>query len=109
MFDRLYQRPHVLVRHQKGPLAEERLRYLLDSKTRITVNDLRAFLRDHDGFPNSVCQHPDPSEPPEDRYATIASIVMDLDARTLEVGDGQPCEASFEEVLVCRIGPSRRD
>lgn len=28
MFDRLFQRPHVVVRHQKGPLAEERRRYL---------------------------------------------------------------------------------
>ncbi len=28
MFDRLLKRPHALVRHQKGPLAEERLRYL---------------------------------------------------------------------------------
>ena len=28
MFDRLFKRPHVVVRHQKGPLAEERLRYL---------------------------------------------------------------------------------
>jgi hypothetical protein len=29
MFDRLFKRPHVVVRHQKGPLAEERLRYLV--------------------------------------------------------------------------------
>ena len=28
MFDRLYQRPRVLARHRKGPLAEERRRYL---------------------------------------------------------------------------------
>jgi integrase/recombinase XerD len=28
MFDRLFQRPHVLARHRDGPLLEERLRYL---------------------------------------------------------------------------------
>ena len=28
MFDRLFQRPRVLARHRKGPLAEERRRYL---------------------------------------------------------------------------------
>jgi integrase/recombinase XerD len=28
MFDRLFKRPHVVVRHQNGPLARERLRYL---------------------------------------------------------------------------------
>lgn len=28
MFDRLYKRQHVIARHQKGPLAEERHRYL---------------------------------------------------------------------------------
>ncbi len=28
MFDRFFQKLHLLVRHQKGPLAEERLRYL---------------------------------------------------------------------------------
>jgi site-specific recombinase XerD len=29
MFDRLFQRPRVLARHRTGPLAEERLRYLV--------------------------------------------------------------------------------
>lgn len=28
MFDRLYKRPHAIARHQNGPLAEERRRYL---------------------------------------------------------------------------------
>ncbi len=28
MFDRVFQRPHVVARHQKGPLAKERLLYL---------------------------------------------------------------------------------
>ena len=28
MFEQLFQRPYTVVRHQDGPLAEERLRYL---------------------------------------------------------------------------------
>lgn len=34
MFDRLYKQQHAIARHQNGPLAEERRRYLAPPSSR---------------------------------------------------------------------------
>ncbi len=91
---------------EKNPHSYERLarmRQLLESGRRaggqvgrITVEDLQGFLRDHRGWPYSICHHPDPAEPPEERYATVISAVMDLHARTLHLSDGPPCVNAYE-------------
>jgi isopenicillin-N N-acyltransferase-like protein len=54
-------------------------------------------LGDHAMFPHAVCCHPDPRDAaPQDHYATVASVVMDLRARRLLLASGNPCEAPFE-------------
>jgi len=45
-----------------------------------------------------VCQHVDESEPWEDRTATLASVIMDLAKLKLQLADGQPCTAPYEEI-----------
>lgn len=62
---------------------------------RLSVADLQAALRDHDGHPYSICRHIDPGEPPEEHYTTVTSAVMDLHARTLWLSDGPPCENAY--------------
>jgi len=54
---------------------------------------LREALRSH-----PVCQHVDESEPWEDHTATLASVIMDLAARKLELAAGQPCTAPYAEI-----------
>ena len=75
-----------------------RLRQLMLDRTPLTMIDLQAALRDHVDFPDSICRHPDLAEPSEQRYATVASVVMDLQAGTLEISDGAPCENPYERV-----------
>lgn len=54
---------------------------------------MREALRSH-----PVCQHVDESEPWEDRTATLASVIMDLANLKLQLADGQPCTAPYEEI-----------
>jgi isopenicillin-N N-acyltransferase-like protein len=58
---------------------------------------LAAALSDHGNFPSGICCHPDLRDAPADRGATVASVVMDLDARRLWIADGNPCVTPYRE------------
>lgn len=87
--------------HERGFLSHHRLtrlRQLILDHRPLTMLALQAVLRDHADFPDSICRHPDPSEPSEQRYATVVSVVMDLQAGTLDLSDGAPCEHPYQRV-----------
>lgn len=69
----------------------------LAGRDAVTVDDVQAMLRDHAGYPYSVCRHPDPDDPSGD-YRTVTSVIMDLDARAMWITDGPPCEADYQIV-----------
>jgi isopenicillin-N N-acyltransferase like protein len=74
----------------------QRARDLLEPKLGdITVEDVQNALRDHAGYPRSVCRH---SENGRDGSASIASIVIDLGAKTMHVASGPPCEHPYQTV-----------
>lgn len=84
--------------HARTRERSARMTSLLASRERISAADLETFLRDHDGLPDSICAHPDPALPAAERYATLASIVMDLTAREMSFCAGSPCEGRFETI-----------
>jgi isopenicillin-N N-acyltransferase-like protein len=57
----------------------------------VTSADAFAALADHDG---GVCRHPDPVAPAGERYATLATITLDLTAAALHIRAGPPCRAA---------------
>ncbi|HEY2803920.1 MAG TPA: hypothetical protein VGJ67_08400, partial [Actinomycetota bacterium] len=59
---------------------------------------LEELLADHADYPAGVCCHPDLREALPERGSTIASIVMDLDAKTMWLADGHPCTVPFREL-----------
>lgn len=61
----------------------------------VTVETLQAILRDHVNFPDSVCAHEDPEDPPHERGATIASLVMDITAGVMWAAPGPPCQGEY--------------
>jgi len=61
----------------------------------VTVDSLQALLRDHVNFPNSICVHEDPEDPPHEREMTLASLVMDLTERVMWAAPGPPCEGDY--------------
>lgn len=68
----------------------------------LDLETLRAFLRDHEGRPASLCRHPEADLPEEQRYQTVVSVLMDLDERRMLVADGPPCEVEYEEFRLAR-------
>lgn len=72
------------------------------------ADGLTDVLRDHAGYPDSVCAHPDPTVAPEADYVTIASLVMRPALRTMDVSEGNPCENPYEAVNVADLVVSAR-
>ncbi|NJN18493.1 MAG: peptidase C45 [Oscillochloris sp.] len=61
----------------------------------LSVDTMRGALRDHERHPYSVCFHIDPSEPPEEHYATLTSVIMNLHELRMEISDGPPCTEPY--------------
>lgn len=72
------------------------LRSALDRATpTVTVPALQRMLSDHRNYPHSVCAHSDDRAAEYERYATIASIIYDLDAREVHLAPGSPCTTAY--------------
>ena len=52
---------------------------------------IREALSDHFGFPDSVCNHPNPGNPWLDQNETVASSIVDLTTGEYWVAHGNPC------------------
>ncbi|HMQ30544.1 MAG TPA: C45 family autoproteolytic acyltransferase/hydrolase [Chloroflexaceae bacterium] len=78
-----------------SPRRQARMEALLRGRAPLTVDDVQAALRDHEGHPYSICFHIDPAEPPEEHYESVISAVADLHAGALYVSDGPPCVAPY--------------
>ena len=48
----------------------------------------------HLGYPNSVCNHPDPRAPRT--FETLASLIVDLTTGEFWVAGGNPCTTAFD-------------
>ena len=55
-------------------------------------------LTDHTDHPDSVCRHPDPSLPWPEQSLTVASVLIDLTDRRVQISEGPPCESGYEEL-----------
>jgi isopenicillin-N N-acyltransferase-like protein len=64
-------------------------------------------LRDHTGHPKGVCRHVDENDPWVEQTVTIASVVMNLEAKRLHVADGPPCTHEHQEVTLPRTSSDR--
>ncbi len=92
------------------PLAEEksstyqreaRMARMLDggrASATLSRDHLMAMLADHTGHPDSVCRHPNPRLPDEERVETVVSVLQDLTARRMYVAAGTPCVTPFVEI-----------
>jgi isopenicillin-N N-acyltransferase-like protein len=64
----------------------------------LDAGGLVQVLADHDGHPESICRHPNPALPEEERVQTVVSVLMDLTARRLYVAAGPPCAAAYRQI-----------
>lgn len=84
--------PHSLYR------AKRLERMLRRSGGEIGVESIHRMLSDHFSAPASICRHPDTTLPEAKRVITVAAAAIDLNARTLYITDGPPCQAPFQSV-----------
>ncbi len=66
----------------------------------VRFEDLKGILRDHDGRPDSICRHVNESRPPNERYETVASAILDVDAREMSIAAGPPCAARYRRIAL---------
>jgi isopenicillin-N N-acyltransferase-like protein len=96
-----YISPTLKALEEPGPHAGSRVRLnragrrLQVQLGQVSVESLQSILRDHVNYPNSICGHPDPNDPPHERDMTIVSLVMDLNAQVMWAAPGPPCEATY--------------
>lgn len=64
---------------------------IAESSQPATIDSLHAALCDHADFPAAVCCHPDPRESDAEQWATVMSVIMDLDERAIYLSEGNPC------------------
>ena len=62
----------------------------------VSESDLRAMLADHDTAPYSICLHNAGDWSFTEQGESIASIIIDVTAGTLDVADGPPCEHRYQ-------------
>lgn len=67
----------------------------LGERGSITIEDMQGLLRDHDGGHLSICRHPDETLAPPNRFATLVSVVMDLDDGVMFLAAGPPCTSPY--------------
>lgn len=96
-----YLAPNLQALQQPGTFAGSNVRLnrarrlLRKSAFPIGIERIQTILRDHVNFPDSICSHPDPTEPESEQGQTVASLVMDLTDRIVWAAPGPPCEHSF--------------
>jgi isopenicillin-N N-acyltransferase-like protein len=61
----------------------------------ISMANMRAATTDHADAPYAICRHPDPAQPSARRTMTVGAVLIDLDARTMHVANGPPCENEY--------------
>ena len=63
--------------------------------TDLTLDGMKAALRDHQDHPKSICRHP--NEHPETGYwVSVFSVLIEADAGRMHISRGNPCQAPYE-------------
>ena len=79
----------------------QRIRQLLSENHDIGLEQAESFMRDHKGYPTSVCAHPHPDTPEAElprAGGTIYAFLSELTTGRTRFCMGNPCEGTFEDV-----------
>ena len=62
---------------------------------RLTPQTLGQSLSDHQGRPNSICRHPDPTAPPDLQAESLGSFIMLPAQKAMLMAAGNPCTHAY--------------
>ncbi len=71
-----------------------RVREIIDSKF-INVETAKKTLKDHSGYPHSICRHAN-NNPQTGFWTTVFSVIMEISSRKMHISRGNPCENFYE-------------
>ncbi|MEV5498942.1 C45 family peptidase [Nonomuraea fuscirosea] len=81
------------------PRAEGGLRTVREASGTDEVRKrIRFAMSDHLGYPESLCTHPDLTQPAVKRWATLLSSCVDLTTGDYLIAAGTPCDHEYERV-----------
>jgi len=89
--------------HDAAPRAStyirlQRIQALVkEAHGKITKETVMHMLRDHAGYPYSLCTHENSKDPVTTQYVTNFAIIMDLTEGCFYLAPGNPCESEFEK------------
>ena len=81
-----------------SPVRLNRMRVAVAGSAPLSAKEFMTLLGDHAGYPYSICAHPDEAADPTEQGATVASVVMELESRTMWLADGQPCSVPYRRL-----------
>jgi isopenicillin-N N-acyltransferase like protein len=88
------------VRDQPETLARCERATRLSQELPVDEARLRSILSDHATAPNSICRHVQTELPPDEQDESIASLIFDLTAGTLDISDGPPCQYPYRRLTL---------
>ena len=80
----------------------QRANQLLTGRRNLTVQDVMALLRDHAGYPASICTHPAEGVSAFWAGATHFGLVMDLTDGVCYLAYGNPCQSQFKAYSITK-------
>jgi isopenicillin-N N-acyltransferase-like protein len=81
-----------------SPFRLDRLQARTAGEGSLSLDTFRVVLADHADYPSGVCCHPDERSARLDQGMTVASILMDLQTKTMWLADGHPCVTPYREL-----------
>ena len=90
------QFPELIQSHDR----QRRVDNLLDLPRRSPdLVEIQKLLRDHEGYPRSICRHPN-DDLRTGIWETIFSVIIEPQARRMHISRGTPCEHPYEVYLL---------
>lgn len=63
------------------------------------IDMLKSLLSDHDGYPKSICRHPN-DDPVNGFWVTVFALIIEPSQQRMHVARGNPCDHEFESYIL---------
>jgi len=80
---------------ESGPRLRRSEALLAGMGSPVSLDDLKRLLSDHDGFPRSICRHPN-DDPETGFWRSVVSMILEPSEGRMHLTRGNPCERPFE-------------
>jgi len=80
---------------ESGPRKDRIDQLFQQASVGLGVPEMQRYLADHDGYPKSICRHPN-DHPENGFWTTVFSVILDVDAGQMHIARGNPCEREYE-------------